>query len=120
MTASASRCSSWRSAASARQQLGSRQVATALREPLRVGIVLVGQLGVHELVAERQHGGAGGESGRDDEIVVPVLDAPRLRKVARKATLRTSKLTRRWSATMFAMTALLALLLHRLRRGEEG
>jgi hypothetical protein len=37
-----------------------------------------GQLEVDKLVAERQHGGAGGESGRDDEIVVPELDAPKL------------------------------------------
>jgi hypothetical protein len=36
----------------------------------------VGQLEVHKLVAERKHGGAGGESGQDDEIVVPELDAP--------------------------------------------
>ncbi len=48
----------------ARQQVGSRPVATALREPLRVGFV--GQLEVHKLLAERQHGGAGGESGRDE------------------------------------------------------
>ena len=56
-------------------QGGSRRVATAWREPLQVGIV--GQLEVHKLVAERQHGGAGGECGRDDEIVVPELDAPK-------------------------------------------
>ena len=59
----------------ARQQDGSRHFATGLREPPRVGIV--GQLEVHKLVAERKHGGAGGESGRDDETVVPELDAPR-------------------------------------------
>ncbi len=59
----------------ARQQLGSRHVETALREPLRVSIV--GQPEVHKLVALRQHSGAGGECGRDDEIVVPDLDAPR-------------------------------------------
>ncbi len=35
------------------------------------------KLEVYKLVAERQHGGAGGERGRDDEIVVPELDAPR-------------------------------------------
>jgi hypothetical protein len=37
----------------------------------------VRQLEVQKLVAERHHGGAGGKSGRDDEIVVPELDAPR-------------------------------------------
>jgi hypothetical protein len=58
----------------ARQQDGSRHFATALREPPRVGIVR--QLEVQKLVAERQHGGAGGKSGRDDEIVVPELDTP--------------------------------------------
>ena len=39
--------------------------------------VFVGQHEVQKLVAERQHSGAGGESGRDDESVVPELDAPR-------------------------------------------
>jgi hypothetical protein len=57
----------------ARQQLGRRKVATA--EPPPVGVV--GQPEVQKLVAERKHGGAGGESGRDDEFVVPELDAPR-------------------------------------------
>ncbi len=59
----------------ARQQVGSGHLATALREPKRVDIV--GQLEVHKLVAERQHSGAGGDSERDDDIVVPELDAPR-------------------------------------------
>jgi hypothetical protein len=54
--------------------VGSRHVATALRESLRVGFF--GKLEVQELVAERQHGGAGGESGRDEEIVVSELYAP--------------------------------------------
>jgi hypothetical protein len=57
------------------QQVSSRHVATALREPLRVGIS--GQPEVHKLVAERKYCGTGGKSGRDDDIVVPELDAPR-------------------------------------------
>jgi hypothetical protein len=48
------------------------------------------QLEVHKLVAERQHGGAGGESGRDDEVVVPELDMPRAAEATHETTLRTS------------------------------
>jgi hypothetical protein len=57
---SASRCSSWRSAI-ARQQEGRRELSPP---------------GVSHVAAERQHGGAGGKSGREDERVIPELDAP--------------------------------------------
>jgi hypothetical protein len=45
----------------ARLQVGSRQVATARLEPLRVEFVR--QPEVHKLVDERRHGGTGGEAG---------------------------------------------------------
>jgi hypothetical protein len=67
-----------------RQQVGSRQVTSARRAPPQADI---GQHEVQQLVAERQHGGAGGESRREgqrggesrreDESVVPELDASR-------------------------------------------
>jgi hypothetical protein len=44
----------------------------------------------HKLVDERQHGGTGDESGRDDEIVVADFDAPRAADSIHEATFRTS------------------------------
>jgi hypothetical protein len=88
----------------ARQQVGSRQVAPARRVPQVVAVrqleiqqhvakrrepqvVAVRQLEIQQLVAKRQHGGAGGESRREnergdesrreDDSVVPELDASR-------------------------------------------
>jgi hypothetical protein len=49
----------------ARHMVGSPQFAPARREPRRVE--MVGQLEVSKLVAERQNGGAGAESGREDD-----------------------------------------------------
>jgi hypothetical protein len=70
------------------RQLVDRWVVTARREPLRVEFV--GQPEVHKPVDERQHGGAGGESGRDEEIVVPELDVSRAAEAIHEAILRAS------------------------------
>jgi hypothetical protein len=67
------------------QQVGRSELTPARREPPKAE--LVGQHEVEQIVAERQHGGAGGESRREnerggesrreDESVVPELDASR-------------------------------------------
>ncbi len=72
------------------------------------------------LVVERKHGGAGGESGRVDEIVVPELDAPRHCGGDPRGDLKNEYVdTNMVCHTRFAMSALLELLFSRLRRGEE-
>jgi hypothetical protein len=68
---------SWRRrpAAAAPGAARPRRAAAGRRPPSRdrparvTGVEVVGHVGVHKLVAERQHGGAGGENGQDDENV---------------------------------------------------
>jgi hypothetical protein len=62
-------------------------------------------LEVHKLVAERQHGGAGGDQGRDDESVLPELDAPCHCRCDPRGDLEDEFVNVKRSPTRFVMSA---------------
>jgi hypothetical protein len=120
LMASASRCSSWRSAASAR---GSRLAAAILRPPCErhsepdvMGRNLKSTSSSPNANTAARAATAGGMTRLSSQSSTRLAIA----EATHEAILRTSLLTRRRSFTRLVRSLLLKLLYPRLQRGEEG